>query len=104
MMQIGKPLRTIIVEPLELPVEQPTREPEPEPIQSPEPEPQQVPVTCREHPRLHLAHCRLPCLEVGKHGVEVALRRTMASRPLAGSEMQGFCCRRTHRWACGGCA
>jgi hypothetical protein len=34
MMQIGKPLRTIIVEPLELPVEQPTREPEPEPIQS----------------------------------------------------------------------
>ena len=45
MMQIGKPLRTIVVEPLELPVEQPTREPEPEPIQSPEPkpEPQQVP-------------------------------------------------------------
>ena len=34
-MQIGKPLRTIVVEPLELPVEQPTREPEP----------QQVPVT-----------------------------------------------------------
>ena len=44
-MQIGKPLRTIVVEPLELPVEQLTREPEPEPIQSPEPEPgpQQVP-------------------------------------------------------------
>ena len=44
-MQIGKPLRTIIVEPLELLVEQPTREPEPEPIQSPEPEPEpeQVP-------------------------------------------------------------
>ena len=44
-MQIGKPLRTIIVEPLELPVEQPTRESEPEPIPSPEsePEPQQVP-------------------------------------------------------------
>jgi hypothetical protein len=37
MMQIGKPLRTIVVEPLELPVEQPTREPEPEPIQSPKP-------------------------------------------------------------------
>ncbi|MGB6477082.1 MAG: hypothetical protein WBF04_23765 [Candidatus Sulfotelmatobacter sp.] len=36
-MQIGKLLRTIIVEPLELPVEPPTREPEPEPIQSPEP-------------------------------------------------------------------
>jgi hypothetical protein len=45
MMQIGKPLRTIVVESLELPVEQPTREPEPEPMQSPEPEPQQVPVT-----------------------------------------------------------
>ena len=39
-MQIGKPLRTIVVEPLELPMEQPTREPEPEPIQSPEPEPE----------------------------------------------------------------
>ena len=45
MMQIGKPLRTIVVEPLELPVEQPTREPEPEPIQSPESEPEQVPAT-----------------------------------------------------------
>jgi hypothetical protein len=44
MMQIGKPLRTIVVEPLELPVEQPTREPEPEPIQSPESEPEHVPV------------------------------------------------------------
>jgi hypothetical protein len=45
MMQIGKPLRTIVVEPLELPVKQPTREREPEPIQlpEPEPEPQQVP-------------------------------------------------------------
>jgi hypothetical protein len=45
MMQIGKPLRTIVVEPLELPVEQPTRELEPEPIQSPahEPEPQRLP-------------------------------------------------------------
>ena len=42
-MQIGKPLRTIVVEPLELPVEQPIREPEPEPIQSPESEPEQVP-------------------------------------------------------------
>jgi hypothetical protein len=27
-MQIGKPLRTIVVEPLELPVQQPTVEPE----------------------------------------------------------------------------
>ena len=32
-MQIGEPLRTIVVEPLEFPVEQPTREPEPEPTQ-----------------------------------------------------------------------
>ena len=39
-MQIGYPLRTIIVEPLELPVKQPTREPEPEPNA---PEPEQVP-------------------------------------------------------------
>ena len=44
----------------------------------------------REHPRLHLAHCRLPCLEVGKHGVEVALRGAVASRPIAGGSMQGF--------------
>jgi hypothetical protein len=43
MMQIGDPLRTIIVEPLELPVKQPTAKPEPEPIQSPVPEPEQVP-------------------------------------------------------------
>jgi hypothetical protein len=38
-MQIGEPLRTIIIEPLELPVKQP------EPIQSPESEPEEVPVT-----------------------------------------------------------
>ena len=43
-MQIGKPLRTIVVEPLELPVERPTSEPEPEP-NAPEPEPEQVPAT-----------------------------------------------------------
>jgi len=30
-MQIGEPLRTIVVEPLESPVEQPTVKPEPEP-------------------------------------------------------------------------
>ena len=41
-MQIGEPLRTIIVEPLELPVNEPRAEPEPEPL---EPEPEQVPVT-----------------------------------------------------------
>ena len=28
-----------------------------------------------ERPRLHLADCRLPCLEVGKHGVEIASER-----------------------------
>ena len=38
-MQIGEPLRTIVVEPLELPVNQPT-----EPVHVPEPEPEQVPV------------------------------------------------------------
>jgi hypothetical protein len=45
-MQIGKLVRTIVVEPLELLVEQPTNEPEPELTQSPEPahEPEQVPV------------------------------------------------------------
>ena len=104
-MQIGKPLRTIVVEPLELPVEQPTREPEPEPIQSPEPNLSHS--RCQpsnEHPRLHFAHCRLPCLEVGHQGVEVALRRAVEAQPVASGEMQGFCCRRTHRWACGGCA
>ncbi len=42
-MQIGEPLRTIVVEPLELPVQQPAGEPEPVPV--PEPEPEQVPVT-----------------------------------------------------------
>ena len=43
-MQIGKPLRTVVVEPLELPVKQPTVEPEPVPVPEPEPEPVQVPV------------------------------------------------------------
>ena len=41
-MQIGKPLRTVVVEPLELPVKQPTSELEPVPV--PEPEPEPVPV------------------------------------------------------------
>jgi hypothetical protein len=41
-MQIGKPLRTVVVEPLELLVKQPTSEPEPVPV--PEPEPEPVPV------------------------------------------------------------
>jgi hypothetical protein len=41
-MQIGEPLRTIIVEPLELPVRQPAGEPET--IVAPQPEPEQVPV------------------------------------------------------------
>ena len=41
-MQIGEPLRTIIVEPLELPVNEPTAEPVPEPQ---EPEPTQEPAT-----------------------------------------------------------
>jgi hypothetical protein len=40
-MQIGKPLRTIIVEPLELPLQEPKAEPEP----ASEPEPAEAPVT-----------------------------------------------------------
>jgi len=43
-MQIGEPLRTVIVEPLELPVDEPTTaQPEPEPA-APQPEPEKVPV------------------------------------------------------------
>ncbi|HXY48367.1 MAG TPA: hypothetical protein VEI01_02870 [Terriglobales bacterium] len=41
-MNIGEPLRTIIVEPLELPVDTPAVEPEPEP-QPLEPEPEHEP-------------------------------------------------------------
>jgi len=41
-MQIGEPLRIIIVEPLELPLHEPTPT-DPEPIPALEPEPQQVP-------------------------------------------------------------
>ncbi len=46
-LQIGDPLRTIIVEPLELPVEEPIAEPRPEPTPAPEPEPEpeEVPAT-----------------------------------------------------------
>jgi hypothetical protein len=44
-MQIGKPLRTIVVEPLELPVSEPNADPNPQPI-VPELEaaPEQAPV------------------------------------------------------------
>jgi hypothetical protein len=43
-MQIGKPLRTIVVEPLELPVSDPSADPDPDPIPAPEqPEPEHVP-------------------------------------------------------------
>jgi len=47
-MQIGEPLRTIVVEPLELPVSDPRRDPisQPEvPKSEPEPEPGQVPAS-----------------------------------------------------------
>ncbi len=43
-MQIGEPLRTVIVEPLELPAGHPESDPEPEPP-APQPEPEKVPVT-----------------------------------------------------------
>ena len=42
-MEIGEPLRTIVVEPLELPVQQPAGEPETVPA-SAQPEPDQEPV------------------------------------------------------------
>ena len=42
-MQIGEPLRTIVVDPLELPVSDPQTQPDPEPAPQPEPEPEQVP-------------------------------------------------------------
>jgi len=43
-MQIGEPLRTIVIEPLEVPANDP--EPLPiEPIAQPEPEPEQEPAT-----------------------------------------------------------
>jgi hypothetical protein len=41
-MQIGKPLRTIVIEPLELPVGEP--ENQPEPLPAPEPEPEKAPI------------------------------------------------------------
>ena len=41
-MQIGRPLRIIVVEPLELPVGEPQEQPEPT---APEPEPAMEPVT-----------------------------------------------------------
>jgi hypothetical protein len=47
-MQIGEPLRTIVVEPLELPVSAPRGDPVSQPAVSksePEPEPGQVPAT-----------------------------------------------------------
>ena len=42
-MQIGEPLRRIVVEPLDLPVNDPQTPLEPEPAPLPEPEPEQVP-------------------------------------------------------------
>jgi len=42
-MQIGEPLRTIVVEPLELPVSEPQTQPDPERAPQQEPEPDQVP-------------------------------------------------------------
>ena len=44
-MQIGDPLRTIIVEPLELSVDEPTADPNPDAIPPLEPKPEQVPAT-----------------------------------------------------------
>lgn len=43
-MQIGEPLRIIVVEPLECPVDQPAVQPGTEPNRAPEPNLDQVPV------------------------------------------------------------
>ena len=43
-MQIGKPLRAIVVEPLELPVSKPENQPDPI-VPEPEPQPERVPAT-----------------------------------------------------------
>jgi len=43
-MQIGEPVRTVIVEPLELPVCEPKAEPQPEPKPT-QPEPEKLPAT-----------------------------------------------------------
>jgi hypothetical protein len=42
-MQIGKPLRTIVVEPLELPLDDPQARPQAEPIPQQEPTPEEEP-------------------------------------------------------------
>lgn len=43
-MQIGEPLRTIVVEPLEYPVNEPQKQPKWEPV-APEPDPEGAPTT-----------------------------------------------------------
>ena len=87
-MQIGDPLRTVIVEPLELPVEEPTTEPRPE---------QRTRRTLylsrcrprRENSRSHFADRRPPRLAVGWHRAEVAQRQAVVSASATRGEMRG---------------
>jgi len=92
-MQIGEPLRTVVVEPLELPVREP--ENQPEPIPTPEPEPREAPVA-REHSRLHHAGRRLPRLVVGRNRAQVSKRRVVDARAVAVGCVQKLAGRAEH--------
>ena len=85
-MQIGEPLRTIVVEPLELPVNDPQTHPDPEPAPQPEPEPEQVPSD--ESAGLHFASCRLSRVVLGRRWGEVVLRGAVASESVTRGDMQ----------------
>ena len=87
-MQIGEPLRTIVVEPLELPVNGPQQRPELEPI-APIPDPEGDPATSDRRSRLHLADHQLPRLAVGRCRIAVTQWRVMAAWQAARSQMPG---------------
>ena len=73
-MQIGEPLRTIVVEPLELPVSDPRRDPISQP-EAPNRSPNLSQGRCQpadEGSRLHLRDRRLPGLAVGGHRAPIA--------------------------------
>jgi hypothetical protein len=89
-MHIGKPLRTVIVEPLELPAKQPTTEPNPVPIPAPEPVQVQSPL---DHSRLHLAYRWLSGLALETRWATIAKRPSMAAGSAPRSEL------RASRWS-----
>src|SRR5215469_7010122 len=87
-MQIGDPLRTIVVEPLELPLNKPAVEPELEPERS-SPSPTQN--GCQlvyERPGLCLARCRVSRLAFGSRWPHVVKWRVLAPEPEAASPLQ----------------